>query len=403
MSKAQHIDKTSAEDKSIGFDFQYYYFLYKLLNLKAGQTLGLEVMDDVHTEMDSTCQLLVQLKYTVQKQKDAKPRNLTTLDPDFWKTLSNWSKVIVDAEAGRSTVNAQLDFVSRTEFMLATNKSDNTANAALKSIRDFQSNILSFTDLAAQIKQIRSSTQNKDIAAYISSIQALPRGVSEQFFMNLRFDLGCDDIIQKCKDSILERWIDPSKVDEVFYSLDSQVRSDNFGLVSERKKILIDYEKFLKKYRIHFDKSRNGKLSIKRQFELPKEELGSQKFIKQLIEIGDVDKDEIEQISILFYHQLLAKNNVAEWLRGGEITSIDVKNLEDDAITNWNNKHRKAYRKIKPESEMNETAQDLVNSLREDRLTVSEQQMDRPFSNGEYYDLCERSKLGWRKDWKDRY
>ena len=48
---AQHTDKTSAADKSIGFDFQYYYFLWRLLNLKSGETVGLEVMDDVHTDL----------------------------------------------------------------------------------------------------------------------------------------------------------------------------------------------------------------------------------------------------------------------------------------------------------------------------------------------------------------
>jgi hypothetical protein len=61
MPKTQHADKTSAEDKSIGFDYQYYYFLSKLLNLKKGQVLGLEVMDDVHSELNDNTKILVQL------------------------------------------------------------------------------------------------------------------------------------------------------------------------------------------------------------------------------------------------------------------------------------------------------------------------------------------------------
>ena len=61
MPETQHTDKTSAEDRSIGFDYQYYYFLSKLLNSKKGQVLGLKVMDDVHSELDDNTKFLVQL------------------------------------------------------------------------------------------------------------------------------------------------------------------------------------------------------------------------------------------------------------------------------------------------------------------------------------------------------
>jgi hypothetical protein len=67
MSERSRVDTTSAEDKSIGFDFQYYYFLNELLNLKSGQTAGLEVQDDVHIDRADGTSLLVQLKHTVQK------------------------------------------------------------------------------------------------------------------------------------------------------------------------------------------------------------------------------------------------------------------------------------------------------------------------------------------------
>jgi hypothetical protein len=57
-AEMQHTDKTGAADKSIGFDFQYYYFLWRLLNLKTNETIGLEVMNDVHTELTNNRQVL---------------------------------------------------------------------------------------------------------------------------------------------------------------------------------------------------------------------------------------------------------------------------------------------------------------------------------------------------------
>lgn len=134
MPQTQRVDATSAEDKSIGFDYQYYYFLNELLNLRTGMTVGLEVMDDVHTELDNDRQVLVQLKHTVQTKASGDPKNLTTMDSDLWKSLSNWSKVIVDPVAEREGTSAQLAFIERTHFLLASNKSDNEGKAEATSI-----------------------------------------------------------------------------------------------------------------------------------------------------------------------------------------------------------------------------------------------------------------------------
>ena len=118
-----HADKTAADDKSIGFDYQYYYFLHRVLKLGKRQSVGLEVNDDVHTELENDQQILIQLKHTTQRKRDGSLINLTTFDPDLWKTLSNWSKVISDKGSGRNTERSQLNFVEKTEFMLVTNKS----------------------------------------------------------------------------------------------------------------------------------------------------------------------------------------------------------------------------------------------------------------------------------------
>ena len=95
-------DKTSADDKSIGFDYQYYYFLDRILNLKTGQSVGLEVKDDVHSELNADFNILFQVKHTVQKSAKGVPVALTELDSDLWKTLYNWSQVICDETQGRN-------------------------------------------------------------------------------------------------------------------------------------------------------------------------------------------------------------------------------------------------------------------------------------------------------------
>jgi NADPH-dependent 7-cyano-7-deazaguanine reductase QueF-like protein len=118
-----HTEKTGAGDKSIGFDYQYYYFLHRILNLGVGQSAGLEIKDDVHTELDADFNILYQVKHTVQTDASGVPVALTELDADLWKTLYNWSQVISDKVEGREQVAAQLEFVSKSEFHLVSNKS----------------------------------------------------------------------------------------------------------------------------------------------------------------------------------------------------------------------------------------------------------------------------------------
>ncbi len=95
-------DKTNAEDKSIGFDYQYYYFLYLLLGLEEGQKIGIEVKDDVHIDLNDGSQVLLQLKHSIQTNTSGKVVNLTERDSDLWKTISNWVNIINDPLDGRS-------------------------------------------------------------------------------------------------------------------------------------------------------------------------------------------------------------------------------------------------------------------------------------------------------------
>lgn len=126
--------KTSAADTSIGFDYQHYYFLYRILNLGKGQSVGLEVKDDVHTELAADFNVLYQLKHTIQTNSSGGPIALTELDGDLWKTMHNWSKVISDAADGRKEVDEQLSFVAKTEFHLVSNKSVSKTNDFIKKL-----------------------------------------------------------------------------------------------------------------------------------------------------------------------------------------------------------------------------------------------------------------------------
>ena len=113
----KRIDVTSADSKLIGFDYQYLYFIIKLLRLSTGQEVGYEALDDVHVvSYQENKTYFYQLKHTISTTITGDQANLTILSKDLWKTLSNWSKLISDESEGRKQKNSQKRFIENSQF-----------------------------------------------------------------------------------------------------------------------------------------------------------------------------------------------------------------------------------------------------------------------------------------------
>jgi hypothetical protein len=395
-----HTDLTSAETKSIGFDFQYYFFLWKLLSLRKGQSVGLEVKDDVHCDLNNDEQILYQLKHTVQTSKDGSPKNLTTLDNDLWKTLSNWSKVISDEKDNRTDDNAQLAFIKKTSFVLASNKSE-TKNR----FQDIIEKIKSDNDITTarnEINCLLKMTEDSKKKEYISSILALSDDVLLQFLYKIHFELNLGDIISKCKDAIRSDKILENKIDSVFMSIDSSIRLDNFIKVKDGEKLTISFEEFYTKYRRLYDVARNDDLIFSSIDEpcLYSDDLESQTFIMQLIEIGDIDIDDLPSIANYSKQKLKIQNSFEAWLQTGELTKIEAISFQEDAIQKWSHIHKAAFRGVTFDTQDNLNAFKVLDNIRNCDLTLLAQPFNSVNSNGYFYSLSDYPYIGWRKDWE---
>ncbi len=375
--------------------------------MKSDESVGLEVLDDVHTELSTKRKILIQLKHTTQTKADGTPKNLTQLDIDMWKSLSNWSQVITDKNDGREAVSEQLLFVKETDFILSSNKADNSSNTALTTIKAFQEDDKTYSDLKKCLSDIRDKAKNnekeKSIVKYIDAVLALDDGVAEVFFENLSFDLGCDDIIGKCKTAIKEHHIDDSKIDDVFSAIDSRLREENFSLTKNKEKIIFSFDDFRKKYRIYFDKVRNGELVL-REFKgaLP-EKLEDQKFIKQLIDIKDIEPEDTERMAMYTQCLLYMINNFDRWEKDGDISREQVRDFKQEAKARWQNEFHSAYRKNLSENEILDKALGILDSIRKEKLNLDEQVLPTEMNNGCYYDLSNVPEIGWHKDWESKY
>lgn len=391
-----HAERTAAADKAIGFDYQYYYFLYRVLKLGLNQSVGLEVKDDVHTDLDNDYQILIQLKHTTQKNADGSAKNLTTFDSDLWKTLSNWSKVITDKNAGRNAEKDHISFISKTEFMLVTNKS-HTSSCEFFSILETPKNAKS------KIEILKSQTQDKTIQEYIGNIINLSDSVLEAYLGNVTIELGVDEIIKRCKNAIIEHHVPDSAVDQLFSDLDSRIKQDNFIAIRAGEKIVISFEGFRCKYRKYFEIARNPELKIVKNYIPLPLALNEQVFIKQLIDIGEIQEEHDEELMSKYTQfMLMVKISLEHWYQKGDLTAEEIDNFNKEAKIRWENKFRSKYRG-RVTRDVNDIALEILDELRTERLNIGPQQMETDFSNGEYYYLSDKPEIGWQYDWENKY
>ncbi|MBL6987042.1 MAG: hypothetical protein ISR72_08410 [Methylobacter sp.] len=390
-----HAERTAAADIAVAFDYQYYYFLFRVLKLGLNESVGLEVKDDVHTDLDNDRQILIQLKHTTQKNAGGFAKNLTNFDSDLWKTLSNWSKVIADKNAGRQAEKDQLAFISKTEFMLVSNKS-HTASCEFFSILETPKNAKS------KFATLKSNTQDKTIQEYIENILSLSEAVLEAYIHNVVIELGVDEIIKRCKDAIIEKQVPDKAVDQLFCDLDSRIKQDNFIAIHAGEKIVISFEDFRRRYRKYFEIARNPELKVARNYEPLPLALNEQTFIKQLIDIGEIQEEHDELMAEYTRYMLMVKISLESWHQKGELTSEEIVNFNNEAKIRWKNKFRAKSRQINHKMP-NELALELLDEMRAEKLNINSQQMETDFSNGEYYYLSDKPEIGWQQDWERKY
>ncbi|MEF3022387.1 hypothetical protein V4D05_14595 [Vibrio mimicus] len=393
-------DATSADKSSIGFDYQYYFFLWKVLCLQPGQSVGLEYKDDVHTELDNDTQVLYQLKHTVQKSNSTgKPTNLTSLDLDLWKTLFNWAKIIQDPNAGRTLPNKQLKFIQKTIFVLASNKSETKRNTVALLIESITNGELEPSNVKDRFRKLTEKSQSTDIKKYSETILSLSSDVLYNFLKRVSFELNQEYIIKKCHDAIKAKMIDDKDVESAFKLIDSSIKESNFISIKANSKIIISFDEFHKKYRKYFQKFQNSELNVYEFDETLPSDMGNLTFIKQLIEIDDFDQDDLDTIIEFTSLMLKAQKNINNWYSNGELTDIELNSLKKNTLRDWKNLWRMKYRNF-DESSHNALALDLVDSMRSKTITYDVLPNDLTISNGYLYYLSETPDIGWRKDWE---
>ena len=381
-----------------GFDYQLYYFILLALELKSGEKIGFEVKDDIHIDKGDGKTILFQAKHTIYENQ-----NLTTLDVDLWKTLSVW--------AGFIKGNYK-DFLETHSFVLVTNK--NAKNNEF--INTFSSQ--NTDTVFAKLNELKSKTNSTTIKNYIDSILLLGKANIKQFISKLTVET-VDDIIVEIKNKISDRTFQKSGfVEPIFHSLHSNIRQTQYLDTRKNKKFELTYEDFRdrfgeKCFRVAFEKQ----VLPKRDYPLLDfDNLEAQTFIKQLLDIGDIDKDKDVQLIQDYTTQMLnAIKNFNDWSDLGILLPTDTGEFEKNNRTMWQTEFRSKYRQIdrkinsgtpitELENEIKDLGVELIDYLRRQDLSIQGfQPLGLELSNGHFYALSDELKIGWHYDWENKY
>ena len=394
--------KHTAGDKVVGFDYQFYYFMYLALNLKHGDKIGFEVKDDVHIDMQNGTTILYQAKHTILTKSDGAPENLTTLDNDLWKTISNWIDMI----------KSNKSILENHEFCLVTNKSAEN-NEFIKSLTLFKDNldIDKVTDL---LRTLKDKTKNKETKFNLSQILTVSKKYMKQFLLRLTIETGTDDIINKIKNRIYEQCRQIDLVESIFDSLSSNLNMTKYFNIKDRKKFEITFDDFNEKFGKCFRVAFKNKPLPKRNFSITlPENLEDQIFIKQLLDIEDIMSGDSQIIEYTTY-MLKAINNFKYWTEQNFILPTEIEEFHKEAILKWQNEFRSKYRQIERqiksgcsitdiENDIKDLGVQLVDFLRKENLLLGDETLSTELSNGYYYTLSNTPEIGWHYNWEQKY
>ena len=398
-------EQHTAGAQAIGFDYQFYYFMLLALELRHGQKVGFEVKDDVHIDKADGTTILFQTKHSVLTSSNGAIQNLTTLDSDLWKTLSNWTNFI---KKGKE------NYLNKHSFVLATNKNENS-NQFINALHQFKIDE-DIDNILAKLNDIKTKTKDETLQKYIENLISLDKTKLSSFLSKISIETGVDEIIKRIKNKLLELYRENHIVETIYDSLYSNLQLSKYLEIKSGQKFEITFADFNKKFGKCFKVSTGVQKLPTRNFpillpENPEEQI----FIKQLLDVGEIQAGSQDVIK---YTTLMLKflRHYTYWSdEENFILFSEAEDFKKDSISRWDNEFKGKYRQIERkissgttieslESEIKDLSIGLVEYIRRLDLSIGDYlPLGVDFTNGHYYLLSNKLEIGWHFDWQNKY
>lgn len=397
-----------------GYHYQWFYFMLRMLKMnEKGEAVDFEVRDDVGADVNGNL-TFYQLKHTISKNKKGWA-NLTTCDPDLWKSISVWIDIIskyVEGGVGADEIFA------KSEFTLVTNKKVQD-NEFCKLVEEYKNDDVTIDEIKSYVSELESKLRDpepkeNDNPKENRTKKYMDKAIQSEYFpcllKNLRFVyLSDEDLIEEMRFQIGHRAVSKKHIDNALNAIVGCVETKLYPKVQsgEKLSISIDYFdslifselaqfrglKFVPKYQCPIDLSKN---------------LSEQIFIKQLLAVKDIEENEEDEIVNITQQTVDYIESERESISNNTISQNDIKALYRNAYTFWNHKFRKCYKFIDKDSEgeILRAAANLLDSVRSKTdLKVGDSFLEDYLSNGLFYKMSDTSMqkdglaIGWHLNW----
>lgn len=400
-----HSDKISADKTSLGFEFQDLVYIEKLIELKPGQTLGLELHDDIHVETaakDGSIDdlLLIQVKHSINEGK------ITDRDIDLWKTIHNWIMLIPDLPSHRKLT-----------LQLYTNKNLNSQNF-VSLLKDPRKNLQKILDHVRQVEIDISSVESKKksgecpnpLAKYVKSVSQSSDEDLKLIFDNFEFHSDSSAVIERLSLALRQLAVPKARIEDTRKHVIGAFKESKFSKIIQGQKVTISFDDFRTKMgfdrivssaradsvdfdrfiKIYFDYQRPDKLSF-----------SSSKFHEQLKDI-DISDEEIVDRGV---EMMLAERFIESLQDSGSFIASENLLLENKAVSEWETLHNQLHRRTQEHDEPMHryTSQDCYDQTMRISLKVGSNDLPRNLIRGKYMKLSDQLRIGWRKNWWDKF
>ena len=396
MSK-DFFEQVSADKSQLGFDYQDLVCLEYLIDMKPGETVGLEVFDDVHHERVNGTNALVQVKHSVSDGSA-----LTNRDIDLWKTLHNWSKALDQLST------------SDIEFIFFTNKKKTNQSGIVQLLDTEPSSIPA---LAKAISEIKADIDTKEkgkkegatenpIRKYVGHIHDLSNKKKKELFSNISMIFSTDDIFERLTKKVEFFSISKAEALDVVYMLVGVFRKQKYKLIKSGDKVIIDYEMFRNNFQFNriISISTDRKIDFSRYHQFknvntidPKDGL----FAKQLADI-DISPQVITEYAIeyagtsMFIQKLIVDGNFSE---------TENESINEEVFYAWRSLHRQLYNQpgIDTADERKRVARTCLYKVEDISVNIANSTLSRAMVTGKGIELSDMCRIGWREDWEALY
>ncbi|WP_123876256.1 MULTISPECIES: hypothetical protein [Rhizobium] len=400
-----HSDKIAADKTSLGFEYQDFVYTEKLIELRPGQTLGLELHDDIHIATaadDGSIKdlLLMQVKHSVNEG------NITDRDIDLWKTIYNWVKLVPGLPAHQTL-----------SFQLYTNKNLNN-QAFIRMLKAARQNVQAIIDhirdtdreISEEELKKKPGASPNPIAKYVKSISQTSDEKLKFIFERFEFYSDNSSVIARITSALRQLSIPTSRLDETRKHVIGAFKESKFSKIIKGEKVIITFDDF--RTEMGFDRIVRSARSEPADFDRFVDiyysyvrpdtlSFSGSNFHDQLKDIGISDEEVVDRgVEMMLAEQFMENLRIA-----GSFSSSENSRLENTAVSDWQLLHNHSHRSTKEddEAEHRQAAQSCYDQTMRKPLKSGNVELPSNLSCGKYIKLSNLPRIGWRKNWKSKF